>query len=363
MAAPAAPDDAPDQKPINLALQGGGSHGALTWGVLDALLEDRRLTIRGVSGTSAGAMNAAVLADGFTRGGREGARAALRAFWKAVSDGARFSPFSRSLWNRLTGDFGLDNSPSYLFFDNLSRMFAPSELNPTGANPLRDILAELVDFGNVNACPDMEVFVTATNVRTGRPRVFSQGEVTADAVLASACLPQMFPPVIINGEAYWDGGFVGNPALYPLIQVRCPDILVVQINPVVREKLPTSARDIINRVNEISFNSSLIKELRAIHLAQRIVAREGLDFGRYGVTHLHMIHGDDDAVDLPASSKLNAEWRFLEFLFERGRALGGDWLAKNFDRIGVASTLDLDEIFEDAPRPLVAAAEPPAEPT
>ncbi len=350
-----------EQKPVNLALQGGGSHGALTWGVLDALLEDGRLAIRGVSGTSAGAMNAAVLADGFARGGRDGARAALRNFWRAVSDGARFSPIQRSAWNRFTGDFSLDNSPGYLFFDNLSRVFSPYELNPSGANPLRDILDELVDFGRVNESSDIEVFVTATNVRTGRPRIFRQGEVTADAVLASACLPQMFPAVMIDGEAYWDGGFVGNPALYPLIQHACPDIVVVQINPIVREEIPRSARDIINRVNEISFNSALIKELRAIQLTQRVIGGDGLEFGQYGTTYLHMIHGDDDTTDLPASSKMNAEWGFLEHLFERGRRLAGAWVDANFDRIGIASTLDLDEIFEDAPRALVAAR--PAKPS
>jgi len=347
------------QKSISLALQGGGSHGAMTWGVLDAVLEDERLRIRGVSGTSAGAMNAAVLADGYARGGREGARAALRAFWKAVSDGARFSPISRSAWNRLTGDFSLDNSPGYLFFDNLTRVFSPYDLNPSGANPLREILDSVVDFGNVNKCAEIEVFVTATNVRTGRPRIFRQGEVTADAVLASACLPQMFPAVEIDGEAYWDGGFVGNPALYPLIQLDCPDIVVVQINPIVRDKVPQSARDIINRVNEISFNSALIKELQAINLAQRLIGTG--EFGRYGKTYLHMIHGDDDAHDLAASSKLNAEWKFLDFLYGRGRALAREWIETHFDRIGVASTLDLDEIIEDAPRPRVTAAPDPAE--
>ena len=274
-----------------------------------------------------------MLADGYARGGREGARTALRAFWKAVSDGARSRRSPAASGTGSTGDFSLDNSPGYLFFDNLSRVFSPYELNPTGANPLRDILDSLVDFGNVNTCPDIEVFVTATNVRTGRPRVFRQGDVTADAVLASACLPQMFPAVEIDGEAYWDGGFVGNPALYPLIQLDCPDIVVVQINPIVRDRIPQSARDIINRVNEISFNSSLIKELQAITLAQRLIG--GGELGQYGKTYLHMIHGDDDAHDLAASSKLNAEWKFLEFLFGRGRALAVEWLESHFDRIGV----------------------------
>src|SRR5690606_1178039 len=194
-------------KRINLALQGGGSHGALTWGVVDRLLEDGRLSIGAISGTSAGAMNAVVLADGLERGGPEGAREQLRSFWKAVSDAARFSPIRRSPWDRLSGRYSLDHSPGYLFMESLSRVFSPYELNPMNLNPLRDLLIEQVDFDNVNRCRGMEVYVTATNVRTGRPRIFARGDVTVDSVLASACLPQMFPAVEIGGEAYWDGGF------------------------------------------------------------------------------------------------------------------------------------------------------------
>ena len=208
-------------KPINLALQGGGSHGALTWGVLDRLLEDRRLSIRGISGTSAGAMNAVVFADGHERGGPEGAREALGRFWKAISDSAQFSPIRRSMWDKLWGRYSLDYSPGYLFFESLSRVFSPYELNPMGLNPLRDLLVEQVDFNNVNRCPDVRVYVTATNVRTGRPRIFGQGEVTVDSVMASACLPQMFQAVEIGGEAYWDGGFYRQPR--PLSAGEKPD--------------------------------------------------------------------------------------------------------------------------------------------
>lgn len=343
------------QKPVNLALQGGGSHGALTWGVLDRILEDPRLLIRGISGTSAGAMNAVVMADGHQRGGRDEARKALRDFWKAVSDAARFSPMQRSIWDRMLGRYSLDYSPGYLFFENLSRVFSPYQLNPSNANPLRDLLARQVDFANVNACPDVQVFVTATNVRTGRPRIFGQGEVTIDAVLASACLPQMFPAVEIDGEAYWDGGFSGNPALYPLLTMDAPDILVVQINPIIRHDLPMSAREIINRVNEISFNSSLIKELRAFSLVQRLAEERGVDFGVYSHTYFHMIHAETEVQDLSASSKLNAEWGYLELLFERGRGWADRWLAEHYDQIGVESTLDLTELYFD--RQLLAVEE------
>lgn len=348
-------------KRINLALQGGGSHGALAWGVLDRLLEDGRLRISAISGTSAGAMNAVVFADGFERDGPEGARAALAAFWKAVSDAARFSPIQRTPLDRAMGRYSLDRSPGYLFMEGLSRIFSPYELNPRNVNPLRDILETHVNFDNVNRRRQVQVFVTATNVRTGRPRIFGRGDVTADAVLASACLPQMFPAVEIGGEAYWDGGFAGNPALYPLIDNRASqDIVVVQINPIVRRELPRSARDVINRVNEISFNSSLIKEMRAIAMMQRLADDAGLDLG-HRRTFLHIIHAEEEVQDLAASSKLNAEWGYLQKLFQHGRAWAQDWLDAHFDDIGVRSTLDLDEIWEDAPRPPVgAAADAPA---
>ncbi|WP_145105887.1 patatin-like phospholipase family protein [Cereibacter sediminicola] len=341
------------RKSINLALQGGGSHGALTWGVLDRLLQDDRIEITGISGTSAGAMNAVVLADGLASGGRQGARDALTRFWKEVSNAARFSPIQRGPLARLMGDYSLDRSPGFLFFEGLSRLFSPYELNPLNLNPLRDILGKLVDFDRVNALPGLRVHVTATNVRTGRPRVFNPGEISADAVLASACLPQMFPAVEIDGEAYWDGGFTGNPALYPLlISEDSPDIVVVQINPLVRSVLPRSAREIMNRVNEISFNSSLVKELRAIGLMQRVAEAKGIDLGTYTRTYLHLIHTDLEVQDLVASSKLNAEWDYLRKLFDLGRGWADGWLEENFVHIGRRSTLDLDSLEGDAHLPI-----------
>jgi NTE family protein len=344
--------DSRDAKPITLALQGGGSHGAMTWGVLDRLLEDKRLAIRAISGTSAGAMNAVALADGMAKGGREGAREALTTFWKSVSDAARFSPIQRSPFDRLMGNYSLDTSPSYLFFEGLNRMFSPYELNPMGINPLRGLLDEMINFERVNAQTDLTVHVTATNVRTGRSRVFGPGDVTTEAVLASACLPQMFPAIEIDGEAYWDGGFSGNPALYPLLTSPvAPDILVVQINPIVRAELPRSARDIMNRVNEISFNSSLVKELRAIGLMQRVAAERGIDLGVYTHTYLHLIHTDIEVKDLVASSKLNAEWGYLRLLFDLGRDWANSWLEENFEAIGNRSTLDLDELVGAARLP------------
>ena len=335
-------------KSISLALQGGGSHGALTWGVLDRLLEDERLSIAEISGTSAGAMNAVVLADGFERGGRDGARAALHDFWKAVSDAARFSPIQRSPWDRITGNYSLDRSPGYLFMDWVSRTFSPYDLNPLGVDPLRVILEQQVDFCSVNHCREISVHVTATQVRTGRARIFSRGAVTADAVMASACLPQTSRAVEIEGEAYWDGGFSGNPALMPLVTSSAsPDIVIIQINPVVRHDTPRSARDIINRVNEISFNTALIKELRAIHLMQQIIDEKGVDLGAAGHTYLHLIHTDAEVQDLSASSKSNAEWGYLRKLFNLGRGWADAWLDTNYGAIGNRSTLDLDTWFID----------------
>jgi NTE family protein len=316
--------------------------------VLDRMLEDPRLAIAEISGTSAGAMNAVVVADGHTRGGAEGARQALARFWKAVSDAARLSPIQRLPLDRLLGRYTLDYAPGYLWVEGLSRFFSPYDINPLGLNPLRDILNTQVDFANVHGCESIKVHVAATNVRNGRERIFSGGEVTADAVMASACLPNMYPAVEIDGETYWDGGYSGNPALGPLVtSARCADIVIVQINPVVRHKPPRSAREIINRINEISFNGALIKDLRAISLMQQLAEAKGLDLGVAGRTYLHLIHADHEVQDLSASSKLNAEWGYLRLLFDRGRRWADVWLAENFERLGKGSTLNLEEFFQD----------------
>lgn len=341
------------KKTIDLALQGGGSHGALTWGVLDRILEDERLEIAGISGTSAGAMNAVVLAQGFQERGREGAREALAAFWRAVSVAARFSPVQRSWWNRLTGNFNLDKSPGYQFFDNLSRQFSPYELNPLDINPLRDLVASTVDFDRVNACAMPKIFVTATNVRTGQARVFTQPHLSVETIMASACLPSVYQAVEIDGEAYWDGGYIGNPALHPLVdETDCRDMVIVQINPITRSKLPRTGREILNRVNEISFNSSLIKDLRAIQLLHKLIEAEGLETERYRDMRVHLIHADEELQDLDASSKLNAEWTFLSHLQQRGRGWAHHWLEANFGDLGVRSTFDLDALFVDLLRPM-----------
>lgn len=343
-----------DAKVVDLALQGGGSHGALTWGVLDRLLEDPRIDIASVSGTSAGAMNAVVMADGLNRSGREGAREALGDFWKAVSDAARLSPIQRNLWDRMTNNFSLDGSSAYLVFEQLTRQFSPYQLNPLNINPLRDLVAERVDFDSVNHCARVKVFVTATNVRTGRARTFTQPEISVETVMASACLPFLFQAVEIEGEAYWDGGYVGNPALYPLVEdTATRDLIVVQINPMVRRELPRTGRDIVNRLNEITFNSSLIKELRAIQLLHQLIDAEGLESERYRDIYVHLIHAHEELKDLDASSKLNAEWAYLTYLKDRGRSWAQSFLDRHFDDLGVRSTFDLESLFTDSFHPPV----------
>ena len=338
---------ADNKKPVNLALQGGGAHGAFTWGVIDRLLEDGRIHIEAISGTSAGAMNAVVAADGLMRGGEEGARAALARFWKAVSDAGRMSPIQRGPLDVFMGNWSLDNSPSYVFFDLLNRVTSPYDVNPFGVNPLKAILEEVVDFELVRSCDKMKVLVSATNVETGRVKVFNRAELTCDMVMASACLPFMFHAVEIEGVPYWDGGYMGNPVLFPFYgECESDDIVIVQINPVERKGTPRSAREILNRVNEITFNSSLLKELRAIDFVKRLLEDGKLDPQDYRRLHIHLIESQERILPLGASSKLNAEWDFLQHLFEIGRETAGDWIEQSYDDLGQRSTADARTMFQ-----------------
>ncbi|MGS4887323.1 patatin-like phospholipase family protein [Roseibium sp. MB-4] len=334
-----------DPKKINLALQGGGAHGAFTWGVLDWFLEDSRFELDGITGTSAGAMNAVVLASGMEAGGEEGARATLEAFWREVSTESRTSPIQRSPLDVLLGHWSLDYSPSYLYFDVLSRFASPYEFNPLNFNPLRDIVERTVDFEKVHCCSGLKLFIAATNVFTGKIRVFSEKEVTLDAVMASACLPQLYQAVEIDGEPYWDGGFMGNPPLYPLFyETETSDVVLIQINPIERREVPRTAREIVNRLNEITFNSTLLRELRAIDFVTRLIEEGKLDRKEYTKVHLHRIAAEE-LKPLQASSKLNAEWDFLTHLRDVGRQTAKDWLDRHFDDIGERSTIDLRKEF------------------
>lgn len=331
---------------IDLALQGGGSHGAFTWGVLDRLLEEPWLRIEAISGTSAGAMNAAVLADGWIAGGAEGARAALDAYWQRVSRAAAFSPLQRSPLDRLLGRWALDTSPAYVAMDLMTRMLSPYDLNPLGINPLRAILDESVDFERITRSP-IKLFVTATNVHTGRGRIFRNAEITADVLLASACLPTMFQAVEIDGEPYWDGGYAGNPTITPLIRESdATDAILVQINPRERAETPRSASEILNRLNEISFNSPLMKELRMMALLREVADPGSGEGARWAKMRTHRILTDMLA-GLGASSKLNAEWEFVTMLKNEGRKSTEEFLAAHSDDIGRRSTADLSVLLAE----------------
>jgi NTE family protein len=332
--------------PVDLALQGGGSHGAFTWGVLDRLLEEPWLHVVAISGTSAGAMNAAVLADGWTEGGANGARTALQEYWQRVSRAAAFSPLQRSFFDRLMGRWTLDTSPAYLTMDLMSRVLSPYDLNPMGFNPLRNILAESINFERLVGSP-IQLFITATNVRTGRGRIFRNAEITADVLLASACLPTMFRAVEIDGEAYWDGGYAGNPTITPLIRESdARDTILVQINPRERTEMPRSASEILNRLNEISFNSPLMKELRMMALLRQVADPGTGEGARWARMRTHRIMTDVLA-QYGASSKLNAEWDFVSMLRDEGRRAASAFLAEHADDIGQRSTTDLDALLAE----------------
>lgn len=334
----------PNGKLINLALQGGGSHGAFTWGVLDALLESGTFDIEGISGTSAGAMNAVVLADGFEDGGIDGAREHMERFWLAVSQASSFSPVQRTLMDMMFGNWSLDMSPGYLMSDVITRFYSPYDYNPLNLNPLRSILEDLVDFDRVQNCKGVKLFLGATNVHNGKVRVFDTPEITADTVLASACLPYLFQAVEIEGIPYWDGGFMGNPVLFPFFEnTKSNDILLVQINPIERKETPKAARDILNRVNEITFNSSLLREFRAMEFVSRLIDEGKLSEPEYSKIRMHRIALEDDQSPLPASSKNNAEWRFLTHLRDKGRAAAFAWMHENTKHVGETGTIDLRE--------------------
>src|SRR5262250_2722247 len=330
---------------VDLGLQGGGAHGAFTWGVLDRLLEEPWLVFDGISGTSAGAMNAVVMADGLAEGGPPQARAALERFWKRVSDAALLSPLRRGPLEILTGRWTLDYSPLFAALDIAARVLSPYDVNPLGSNPLRQILADSVDFERLVKAP-IKLFVTATNVRTGRGRVFRNAEVTPDALLASACLPTLFQAVEIDGEAYWDGGYSGNPTITPLVrECRSRDTILIQINPVERPGTPRSARDILDRLNEVSFNAVLLKELRMMALLRKIADPGDTEGASWAGMRIHRV-ASDLMVELGYSSKLNAEWDFLCMLRDAGRSAADSFLTAHGADLGRRSSYDLDVLLK-----------------
>jgi len=334
------------KKGINLALQGGGAHGAFTWGVLDYLLEDGRLNIEGISGASAGAMNAVMVADGLARGGPEAARTRLADFWRSVSIDGDLPVIQRKLIERLFTFVPLEGSPVAAWFEAMSHYFSPYDLNPLNLNPLKDMIERFVDFEAVRAYSPLQLFVSTTNVKTGRLHIFSRDKMTADVVMASACLPLLFKAVEIDGVPYWDGGYLANPPIFPLFHATgTEDVLIVQINPLERNEVPTSTRDIVNRVNEISFNSSLASEIRAVEFVARLIDRgqlqRGTGPGQYRRVNAHRIVLGDNQKSYSADTKLSTDYDFFRMLHAGGYRAARRFLDEHFDDIGQRSTFDL----------------------
>ena len=336
----------PGVKHISLALQGGGSHGAFTWGVMHRLMSDPQIYIDGISGTSAGAMNAVVFADGFIKGKRQGAIDALEAFWGRV---ATLCSMPQSIFRNLPGianPWAVDSNPAFMMLDYMTRVWSPTQLNPLKLNPLRDLLNELVDFEGLRNRPDVKLFVTASNVRTCKSRLFRTPELTAQTLMASACLPTLFEAVEIDGEHYWDGGFLGNPAIYPLIhECSSSDVVIVQINPLSRPEVPVSSRDIMNRINEMTFNASLVREMAGIATITSLVESGELNNDKYTAVRFHQISAEDELAKYGALSKMNTERSFLEHLHRLGYDTADRWLIENSQRIGWESTVDVLEKY------------------
>jgi NTE family protein len=343
------------RKAISLALQGGGALGAYTWGALDRLLEEDRLQIAAISGSSAGALCAVVVAEGYQEGGADAARRQLRRFWEEVARAGHSNPYRRTPMMAFLNAFKpgwAQESYLALWADIASRFASPYDFNPLNINPLKEVVEELVDFERVRGCRDIQLFIGATNVETGRIRVFSNEELTADHVMASACLPQLFQAVEIDGDAYWDGGYVGNPALFPLFQVeQTRDIVIVQINPLERAGAPRTAPDILARVNEITFNAGLLSELRAIDFVGRLIDEHRLPEGRYRKMLVHNVSEGQPLAPLGVGVDLNTDLAFFEQLFAVGRTAAERWIATHYDAIGERSTVDLAAMFRGAPAP------------
>jgi NTE family protein len=321
------------QKRINLALQGGGAHGAFTWGVLDQLLEDGRLAFDGMSGASAGAINAVMLADGLIRGGPDEARKRLADFWRAASVDGSLPDMSRHLVDQLSAA----SVPMKTWLNSMGRFMSPSSMNPLNINPLKQLIERFVDFEAIRN-DKRDFFISATNAQTGDLRIFTREELTADAVMASACLPLLFRAVEIDGTPYWDGGYVSNPPLLPFLQTdTSADVLLVQIFPLRRDKAPTSSRDIVGRTAEIAFNAPLLAELRGLAAIDR-AAEEQPSRGLRQL-RLHRIVLDEFA-GADANSRLNNRYEYFQALYERGRRAARRFLDTHFDDIGERATID-----------------------
>jgi NTE family protein len=330
------------QKTVSLALQGGGAHGAFTWGVLDALLEDGRFAVEAIAGASAGAMNAVVMVEGWLSGGIDGARSHLETFWRRASIDGSLPRAQRVLLSRILGFRSIQ-----ALTDVIGQSFSPYQTNPLNINPLRDAIDALIDFDRVRACTDVEIFISATNVWTGKVTIFKTQELTADHLMASACLPTVFQAVEIDGVPYWDGGYMGNPALFPLYyETMTDDILLVQINPLERRQTPRTPREIDDRLNEITFNGNLLRELRAVAFVKRLIDEGKLSPDEYKNVHLHRIDASGELDDYESSSKRKAEWDFFVQLRDAGRRAAQSWFEAHYGAIGLRGTFDVESALQ-----------------
>jgi NTE family protein len=334
-------------KNVGIALQGGGAHGAFTWGVLDRLLEVDEIVADAMCGTSAGAVNAVVCAYGLHVGGPPKAKELMEQLWRKVANSGSFL-FKPGVMDKYFGNGDIYNSPGYLWFNTISQFMSPYNFNPFNYNPLRDILNDLVDFEELHLYNKKKLFICATNVKTNRAKIFTNKDITVDAVLASTCLPFIFQAVEIDGEHYWDGGYMGNPPIFPLItNTNIHDVVLIKINSININSVPTTARDIADRVNEISFNSSLINEMKLIHYRNELL-RNGIlkvDDKTNREIYVHTISGYDALSQLSHSSKMNTSWEFLLQLKEKGREIASQWLETDFKQVGLKSTFDVEEHF------------------
>lgn len=337
-------------KYLNLALQGGGAHGAFTWGALDCILDDPEIEFEAITATSAGAMNAAMLVTGLANGGRAGAKAMLEEFWnkvveRAVGPRSALNMFALPPHPAVMRSF-YENSPAYQFGELVTRTFSPYQLNPLNINPLRDLLEELIDFDCLCSSDFPRLFINATNVRKGRAHVFQGDDITVDAILASACLPHLFQAVEIDGEAYWDGGYMGNPAIYPLVYgAETRDVLIVHINPIIRDELPITSQEIDNRINELSFNASLMREMRAVSFVQRLLDDGALDRDQYKRLRIHSVRDDDTMSAFGVATKATPDWTVLQQLRNAGHRAMRAWLEAHKDKIGVSDSVDIRKEF------------------
>ena len=341
------PSPTPKAKPVSLALQGGGAHGAFQWGVLDRLLEFGGLQVHSITAASAGAMNAVALVSGMMEGGPEGARKKLEAFWRAVSQGGTRGVFGENLVANLATDW-FTNNPAYKYMEALASQVtvSPYDFNPLNINPLRDILRDLIDFKAIREQTDIDLFISATAVLTNEAKVFRAAELTAEHVMASSCLPDVFQAVEIDGVPYWDGGYLANPPIWPLVECRARDVLLCLLNPLDANKTPKTTAEIMDRLNEITFNASVAAELRAVAVVQDLIKRGHLKAGQgYLDLRFHMISADGRLSDLKLPSKFNTDWTFLQDLKTRGRAAAEEWLKAHLAQVGEQSTVDLGKAF------------------